>query len=39
MSKLLIIDDEFRIRELIKKYAEYEGHEVDEAENGEQAVL
>ena len=39
MSKLLIVDDEFRIRELIKKYAEYEGHEVDEAENGEQAVL
>ena len=39
MSKFLIVDDEFRIRELIKKYAEYEGHEVDEAENGEQAVL
>ena len=39
MSKLLIVDDEFRIRELIKKYAMYEGHEVDEAENGEQAVL
>ena len=38
-SKLLIVDDEFRIRELIKKYAVYEGHEVDEAENGEQAVL
>ena len=39
MSKLLIVDDEFRIRELIKKYALYEGHEADEAENGEQAVL
>ena len=39
MSKLLIVDDEFSIRELIKKYAIYEGHEVDEAENGEQAVL
>ena len=39
MSKLLIVDDEFRIRELIKKYAIYEGHEIDEAENGEQAVL
>lgn len=38
MSKLLIVDDEFRIRELIKKYALYEGHEVDEAEDGEQAV-
>ena len=39
MSHLLIVDDEFRIRELIKKYALYEGHTVDEAENGEQAVL
>lgn len=39
MSKMLIVDDEFRIRELIKKYALYEGHEVDEAEDGEQAVL
>ncbi len=39
MSRLLIVDDEFRIRELIKKYALYEGHEVDEAEDGEQAVL
>lgn len=38
MAKLLIVDDEFRIRELIKKYALYEGHEVDEAEDGEQAV-
>ena len=38
MSKLLIVDDEFRIRELIKKYALYEGHEVDEAENGKAAV-
>lgn len=38
MSKLLIVDDEFRIRELIKKYATFEGHEVFEAENGLQAV-
>jgi DNA-binding response OmpR family regulator len=38
MSKLLIVDDEFRIRELIKKYAVYEGHEVDEAEDGARAV-
>lgn len=39
MSRILVVDDEFRIRELIKKYALYEGHEVDEAEDGEQAVL
>lgn len=38
MSKLLIVDDEFRIRELIKKYAQYEGHEVYEAENGMKAI-
>lgn len=38
MSKLLIVDDEFRIRELIKKYATFEGHEVFEAENGLEAV-
>ena len=38
MSKLLIVDDEFRIRELIKKYAIYEGHTVFEAEDGMQAV-
>ena len=38
MSRLLIVDDEFRIRELIKKYAIFEGHEVFEAENGLMAV-
>ena len=38
MSKLLIVDDEFHIRELIKKYAQYEGHEIFEADNGVDAV-
>lgn len=38
MSKLLIVDDEFRIRELIKKYAQYEGHTVYEAQDGAKAV-
>ncbi len=38
MSKLLIVDDEFRIRELIKKYALYEGYEVFEAEDGQEAI-
>ncbi len=38
MSKLLIVDDEFRIRELIKKYAQFEGHTVFEAENGLEAI-
>ena len=36
--KLLVVDDEARIRELIKKYATFEQYEVTEAENGMQAV-
>lgn len=36
--KLLIVDDEERIRKLIAKYAVFEGYEVMEAENGMQAV-
>ena len=38
MYHLLVVDDEEKIRMLIKKYAEFEGHEVAEAENGMQAV-
>ncbi len=38
MSRLLVVDDEFRIRQLIKKYAEFEGHSVDEAVDGMQAI-
>ncbi len=38
MYRLLIVDDEENIRKLIHKYAEYDGHEVSEAENGMQAV-
>ena len=38
MSKLLIVDDEFRIREIIKKYAEFEGHTCVEAKDGMDAV-
>ena len=36
--KLLIVDDESRIRSLIVKYATFEGYETEEAENGMQAV-
>lgn len=36
--KLLIVDDEEKIRRLIAKYAVFEGYEVAEAENGMQAV-
>lgn len=35
---LLIVDDEPKIRELIRKYARFEGYEVDEAVNGMEAV-
>jgi len=35
---LLIVDDEARIRELIRKYAAFEGYEVEEAANGMEAV-
>ena len=38
MSKLLIVDDEIKIREVIKEYAQFNGHEVDEAEDGMEAV-
>lgn len=38
MSKILVVDDEFRIRQIIRKYAEFEGYEVDEATDGMQAI-
>jgi len=38
MYKILVVDDEDRIRELIKKYAAFEGHEVTEAANGMEAI-
>lgn len=36
--KILVVDDEEHIREVIKEYAEFEGHEVDEASDGMQAI-
>ena len=38
MSSILIVDDELRVRDLIKKYAKFEGYEVCEASNGLQAL-
>ena len=38
MYKILIVDDEARIRDLIRKYAEFEGHSVSEASDGLSAV-
>ena len=38
MARLLIVDDEQKIREMIKKYAVFEGHQVMEAADGFTAV-
>ena len=38
MYHILIVDDEARIRSIIKKYAEFEGHTVTEAGDGMEAV-
>ena len=38
MYRLLIVDDEEKIREIIKKYAIFEGYETDEATDGMDAV-
>ncbi|MBQ2827242.1 MAG: response regulator transcription factor [Clostridia bacterium] len=38
MYKILVVDDEARIRELIVKYAAFEGHETVEAGDGMEAV-
>lgn len=38
LYKILIVDDEARIREIIKKYALFEGHEVNEAADGMEAI-
>ena len=38
MYKILIVDDEEKIRAFVRKYAVFEGHEVTEAGNGMEAV-
>ena len=38
MVRILVVDDEANIRTLIRKYAEFEGDQVTEAENGMEAV-
>ena len=38
MSRILIVDDESNIRNVVKEYAEFEGYEVAEAEDGMQAI-
>jgi len=38
MYRLLVVDDEQKIREVIREYAEWSGYEVAEAENGMEAI-
>ncbi|MDD5922074.1 MAG: response regulator transcription factor [Eubacteriales bacterium] len=38
MEKLLVVDDEAKIREVIREYAEFNSYEVEEAEDGMEAV-
>lgn len=38
MSKILVVDDEEKLRGIIRKYAEFDGYEVTEASDGMEAV-
>lgn len=38
MYRILVVDDEAGIRDIIKKYAVFEGHEISEAADGMEAV-
>lgn len=38
VSRILIVDDEQKIREVVKEYALFEGYEVDEAADGMEAI-
>lgn len=38
MYHILVVDDEAKIREIIKKYAVFEGYRVTEAANGMEAI-
>ena len=38
MAKILVVDDEAGIRNIIKKYATFEGYEIAEASDGMQAI-
>ena len=38
MYNILVVDDEARIRSIIKKYAEFEGHTITEAGDGMEAI-
>ena len=37
-NKILVVDDEEKIRLIIKKYAEFEGYDISEAADGMEAI-
>lgn len=39
MEKILVVDDEEKIRQIIRKYGEFEGYEVFEAKDGMEAIM
>lgn len=39
MKRILVVDDEEKIRAIIRKYGEFEGYEITEAKDGMEAVL
>ena len=38
MERILVVDDEDKIRAIIRKYGEFEGYEIFEAQNGMEAI-
>lgn len=38
MAKLLVVDDDFHLRKLVLTYAELDGYQCEEAENGQKAL-
>lgn len=38
LSRILVVDDEEKIREVIREYAEFQGYEVEEAQDGITAI-
>lgn len=38
MDRILVVDDEEKIRAIIRKYAEFDGYEVVEAHDGMEAI-
>ena len=38
MERILVVDDEEKIRAIIRKYGEFEGYEITEAHDGMEAV-